>query len=167
METTTYTSNKTLHNTNIFCVKEKLEISENLKNILLFLRDKINKFGDIKTLLSPGGQYEFLVIEKRPTYSFLDLSDKERFDLHLELLKMKQNINTLSDFLSKKDKEYKKTFMPKLNIILSGSRSCPPTSEVIDIIGVEEVELRIDKALAYLDAIMFPQGLGGVKAEII
>ena len=58
----------------------------------------------------------------------------------------------LSDYIAKQDKEYKKKYMPNLNLILFGNRSAPPIKELIDILGRKESEVRIQNALQKLSS---------------
>jgi Anticodon binding domain len=147
--------------------KEKEEIDGHTKKALLFLKDKINKFSDITNWLSDKclcgeapqcykkcGQYKHLLIQNRPIPTFMEGTDTE--DLKKELRKYLGILwydievgifEELSEYIGKQDKEYRKKYMPNLNLILFGSRNAPSTKELIDILGRKETEARIQIAL--------------------
>lgn len=138
-------------------VPGEISLSPNVHRILLFLKDKINKFADLRTMLSEGGQYFHLIDTNRPIISFPENTDFG--DLKGQLLKYKEILHysleigyfeQLSDFIKSQDKEYRKKYMPVLNVILFGNRSSPSLPELIHVLGVEETVLRIDRAIALL-----------------
>ena len=125
-------------------------MNENISRVIDFLQDKIVKFSEVTEFLSPGGKYYNLIAERRPDITLIDGTDK--VDLFKELLVYRKILKTddLNEFISSKDKDYKRKYMPNLNLFLFGNRSAPSLPELIFILGKDEVQLRIDRAIAEL-----------------
>lgn len=127
----------------------------NLSKVMMFMRDKINKFSDITKMTSVGGDYYHLFTTNRPEIKFMEGTDLE--DLKKELLDWKEQLDYITGlgvygdhfafWMYKKDKEYKKKYMPNLNMIIMGRRNAPSLREMINVLGEHEIKNRIESAL--------------------
>jgi len=122
------------------------------EKFLPLLLERINKFGDLKTLLEPGGEYEFLL--HAPEYSKELLIGKS--GVSVEEISKHLNWVLQSDFSKEKIFEYAtkegrgKVLWP-LRVALSGKEKSPDPFTLIQSLGIDESKTRIQTALDKLD----------------
>lgn len=129
---------------------ESHEVQENYKKVVLLCLERIDKFSDVPHLFN--NEYCFLLLKNRPYPSFI-LENIELKELVVELKKYLE-VEDIFEYVSQQDKDYRKKFMPNLNLTLIGRRNAPPLNQIIDILGKTEVSQRITIEIDYLSSIL-------------